>query len=72
MLVVVDFLGVDFLDCVNGKWKLYKVFSRWYCVLDDGIEELGDLSDEDDVGSLVCKIVCLRCEIEEVKEEYGK
>ncbi|KAK4181013.1 hypothetical protein QBC36DRAFT_318784 [Triangularia setosa] len=72
MPAAVDSTGVDFSDRVNGKRKSYKASSRRHRVLDDGTEELGDLSDEDDVGHLARKIARLRREIEEAKEEYGK
>ncbi|VBB71641.1 Putative dynactin subunit [Podospora comata] len=72
MPAAVDPSGVDFSDRVNGKRKSYKASSRRHRVLDDGTEELGDLSDEDDAGSLARKIARLRREIEEAKEEYGK
>lgn len=72
MPAAVDPSGVDFSDRVNGKRKSYKASSRRHRVLDDGTEELGDLSDEDDARSLARKIARLRREIEEAKEEYGK
>ncbi|KAK0668276.1 putative dynactin subunit [Cercophora samala] len=72
MPAAVDSTGVDFSDRVNGKRKSYKASSRRHRVLDDGTEELGDLSDEDDAGNLARKIARLRREIEEAKEEYGK
>ncbi|KAK0747896.1 Dynamitin-domain-containing protein [Apiosordaria backusii] len=72
MPAAVDSTGVDFSDRVNGKRKSYKASSRRHRVLEDGTEELGDLSDEDDAGNLARKIARLRREIEEAKEEYGK
>lgn len=68
----VDAKEVDFSDRVNGKRKSYKASSRRQRVLQDGTEELGDLSDEDEGESLARKIARLKREIEEAKEEYGK
>ena len=68
----VDATNVDFSDRVNGKRKSYKASSRRHRILEDGTEELGDLSDEDDSGNLARKIARLKREIEEAKEEYGK
>ncbi|KAK4160917.1 Dynamitin-domain-containing protein [Cladorrhinum sp. PSN259] len=68
----VDASNVDFSDRVNGKRKSYKASSRRHRVLEDGTEELGDLSDEDDSRNLARKIARLKREIEEAKEEYGK
>ncbi|KAK3986683.1 Dynamitin-domain-containing protein [Cladorrhinum sp. PSN332] len=68
----VDASNVDFSDRVNGKRKSYKASSRRHRVLEDGTEELGDLSDEEDSGNLARKIARLKREIEEAKEEYGK
>ncbi|KAJ4394595.1 hypothetical protein N0V93_003814 [Gnomoniopsis smithogilvyi] len=68
----VDAKDVDFSDRVNGKRKSYKASSRRQRILQDGTEELGDLSDEDEVESLARKIARLKREIEEAKEEYGK
>lgn len=68
----VDATEVDFSDRVNTKRKSYKVSSRRHRVLEDGTEELGDLSDEDEAGNLARKIARLKREIEEAKEEYGK
>ncbi|CAN8099268.1 unnamed protein product [Discula destructiva] len=69
---LVDAKDVDFSDRVNGKRKSYKASSRRQRILQDGTEELGDLSDEDEGENLARKIARLRREIEEVKEEYGK
>lgn len=68
----VDAREVDFSDRVSGKRKSYKASSRRQRILDDGTEELGDLSDEDESESLARKIARLKREIEEAKEEYGK
>lgn len=68
----VDAREVDFSDRVNGKRKSYRTSSRRQRVLEDGTEQLGDLSDEEDGESLERKIARLRREIEEAKEEYGR
>lgn len=68
----VDAKDVDFSDRVNGKRKSYKASSRRQRILEDGTEELGDLSDEDEGENLARKIARLKREIEEAKEEYGK
>lgn len=68
----VDAKDVDFSDRVNGKRKSYKASSRRQRILQDGTEELGDLSDEDESESLARKIARLKREIEEAKAEYGK
>lgn len=72
MPATVDASDVDFSDRLNSKRKSYKTSSRRHRILDDGTEELGDLSDEDDAGNLARKIARLKREIEEAKEEYGK
>jgi nuclear migration protein JNM1 len=41
-------------------------------MLEDGGEEIGDLSDEEDMESLERKIARLKREVEEAKEEYGR
>ncbi|PKS06344.1 hypothetical protein jhhlp_007092, partial [Lomentospora prolificans] len=66
--------GVDFSDRVDSKRRSYRTRHR---VLDDGTEELGDLSDEDDdtdeaAESLERKIARLKREVEEAKEEYAR
>ncbi|PNY26893.1 Dynactin subunit 2, partial [Tolypocladium capitatum] len=68
----VDATGVDFSDRVDGKRKSYKASSRRQRILEDGTEELGDLSDDDDEESLERRIARLRREVEEAKEEYAK
>jgi len=68
----VDARDVDFSERLSNKRKSYKVSSRRQRILDDGTEELGDLSDEDDAENLARKIARLKREIEEAKEEYGK
>ena len=57
---------------MNGKRKSYKTSSRRQRILDDGTEEFGDFSDDDETETLARKIARLRREIEEAKEEYGK
>ena len=71
MPAVVDASDVDFSERLSSKRKSYKASSRRR-FLEDGTEELGDLSDEDDAGNLARKIARLKREIEEAKEEYGK
>ncbi|ROW11498.1 hypothetical protein VMCG_00932 [Cytospora schulzeri] len=68
----VDARDADFSDRVNGKRKSYKASSRRHRILENGAEELGDLSDEDEGENLARKIARLKREIEEAKEEYGK
>lgn len=68
----VDASDVDFSDRLNVKRKSYKASSRRQRVLEDGTEELGDLSDEDEAENLARKIARLKREIEEAKEEYGR
>jgi nuclear migration protein JNM1 len=72
MPAAVDASDVDFSDRLDGKRKSYKASSRRHRILEDGTEEIGDLSDDDDAGNLVRKIARLKREIEEAKEEYGK
>ncbi|KAI9879941.1 MAG: hypothetical protein M1830_006249 [Pleopsidium flavum] len=67
----VDAQDVDFSDRINGKRKSYKASSRRRRKMEDGTEELGDLSDEEDE-SLETKLARLRREVEEVKDEYGR
>jgi nuclear migration protein JNM1 len=68
----VDATSADFSDRVDIKRKSYKASSRRQRILEDGTEEFGDLSDEDDRESLERKIARLKREVEEVKEEYSK
>ncbi|KAI1105511.1 Dynamitin-domain-containing protein [Jackrogersella minutella] len=68
----VDARDVDFSDRLNGKRKSYKTSSRRQRILEDGTEQIGDLSDDEEGESLARKIARLKREIEEAKEEYGK
>ncbi|KAI1457461.1 Dynamitin-domain-containing protein [Annulohypoxylon moriforme] len=68
----VDAREVDFSDRLNGKRKSYKTSSRRQRILQDGTEQIGDLSDEEEGEDLSRKIARLKREIEEAKEEYGK
>ncbi|KAI1852347.1 hypothetical protein JX266_002525 [Neoarthrinium moseri] len=68
----VDARDVDFSDRLNGKRKSYRTSSRRQRVLEDGTQQIGDLSDEEDGEDLERKIARLRREIEEAKEEYSK
>ncbi|KAJ4290663.1 hypothetical protein N0V88_006411 [Collariella sp. IMI 366227] len=72
MPAAVDASEVDFSDRLANKRKSYKTSTRRHRVLQDGTEELGDLSDEDDAGNLARKLARLKREIEEAKAEYGK
>ncbi|OTB18530.1 hypothetical protein K445DRAFT_315364 [Daldinia sp. EC12] len=68
----VDARDVDFSDRLNGKRKSYKTSSRRQRILEDGTEQIGDLSDEEGGEDLQRKIARLKREIEEAKEEYNK
>ncbi|KAF9771746.1 hypothetical protein IL306_010610 [Fusarium sp. DS 682] len=68
----IDANGVDFSDRVDGKRKSYKASSRRQRILQDGTQELGDLSDDDDDESLERRIARLKREVEEAKNEYAK
>ncbi|KAK8140462.1 hypothetical protein PG984_000528 [Apiospora sp. TS-2023a] len=68
----VDARDVDFSDRLNIKRKSYKTSSRRQKVLEDGTQEIGDLSDEDESEDLERKLARLKREIEEAKEEYSK
>ncbi len=68
----IDARDVDFSDRVTAKRKSYKASTRRQRKREDGTEEYGDFSDEEDGESLERKLARLRREIEEVKEEYGK
>ncbi|KAK7421035.1 hypothetical protein QQX98_002393 [Neonectria punicea] len=68
----VDAHGVDFSDRVDGKRKSYKASSRRQRILQDGTEEFGDLSDDDDDESLERRIARLQREVALAKDEYAK
>lgn len=68
----VDARDVDFSDRLNGKRKSYKASSRQQRILEDGTEEYGELSDEEDGLNLERKLARLKREIEEAKEDYSK
>lgn len=68
----VDARDVDFSDRVNGKRKSYRASSRRQRILEDGTEEFGELTDEEDGESLAQKLARLKREVEEAKEEYGR
>lgn len=63
---------MDFSDRVDGKRKSYKASSRRQRILEDGTQELGDLSDDDDAESLERRIARLIREVQEAKNEYAK
>ncbi|KFA73236.1 hypothetical protein S40288_05421 [Stachybotrys chartarum IBT 40288] len=68
----VDASGVDFSDRVDGKRRSYKATSRRQRVLEDGTEELGDLTDDDDELSFERKIARLKREVEEARGHYAR
>lgn len=68
----IDARDVDFSDRVTAKRKSYKASTRRQKIREDGVEEYGDFSDEEDGESLERKLARLKREIEEVKEEYGR
>ncbi|KAL2155101.1 hypothetical protein VTH82DRAFT_3777 [Thermothelomyces myriococcoides] len=68
----VDATGVDFSDRLVNRWRSYKTSTRHHRIHEDGTEEIGDLSDEDEATNLTRKIARLRREIEEAKDEYQK
>ncbi|KAI0385927.1 Dynamitin-domain-containing protein [Hypomontagnella monticulosa] len=68
----VDARDVDFSDRLTGKRKSYKTSSRRQRILEDGTEQIGDISDDEEGEELGRKIARLKREIEEAKEEYGK
>lgn len=57
---------------MDGKRKSYKASSRRQRRLEDGTEEYGDLSDDDDDESLERKIARLKREVEEAKDDFAK
>ncbi|KAI1383473.1 Dynamitin-domain-containing protein [Hypoxylon trugodes] len=67
----VDARDADFSGRLDRKRKSYKTSSRRRRILEDGTEQIGDLSD-DESEWLDRKIARLKREIEEAKEEYGK
>lgn len=68
----VDARDVDFSDRLTSKRKSYKASSRRQRILEDGTEEFGELSDEEEGITLERKLARLKREIEEVKEEHRK
>lgn len=68
----IDARDVDFSDRVTAKRKSYKASTRRQRRREDGTEEYGDFSDDEDGESLERKLARLKREIEEVKEEYRK
>jgi len=68
----IDARDVDFSDRVTAKRKSYKASTRRQRKREDGVEEYGDFSDDEDSEGLARKLARLKREIEEVKEEYGK
>lgn len=68
----IDAQDVDFSDRLNSKRKSYKASNRRQRVLEDGTEEYGELSDEEDGTNLERKLARLRREVEEIKEQYAK
>ncbi|KAI9720071.1 MAG: hypothetical protein M1812_003198 [Candelaria pacifica] len=65
----VDARDVDFSDRVNSKRKSYRASNRRRRRAENGTEELGDFSDDEDE-SLERKFARLRREVQEVKEEF--
>jgi nuclear migration protein JNM1 len=72
MPAAVDAADVDFSDRLARRRKTYKTSTRQRRILEDGTEEIGDMSDEDEAVNLARKIARLKREIEEAKAEYGK
>ncbi|KAI9737085.1 MAG: hypothetical protein M1834_000675 [Cirrosporium novae-zelandiae] len=68
---IVSANDVDFSDRIDNKRKSYRTSTRRRRRHEDGTEELGDLSDEEDE-SLERKVARLRREVEECKEEYAR
>ncbi|KAK1755112.1 Dynamitin-domain-containing protein [Echria macrotheca] len=71
MPAAVDATDVDFSDRLDGKRKSYKASSLRRRILDDGTEEIGDISDDEE-GNLGRRIARLKREMEEAKAEYGR
>ncbi|PHH65468.1 hypothetical protein CDD81_2248 [Ophiocordyceps australis] len=67
----IDATGVDFSDRVDGKRKSYKTTSRRQRILQDGTEELGDVSEGDDDEGLQRRIARLTREVEEAKADFA-
>lgn len=63
---------MDFSDRVTAKRKSYKASTGRQRKREDGTEEYGDFSDEEDRESFERKLARLKREIEEVKEEYRR
>ena len=72
MPAAVDATDVDFSDRLARRRRTYKTSTRQRRILEDGTEEIGDTSDEDEAVNLARKVARLKREIEEVKAEYGK
>ena len=68
----VDASGADFSDRVDGKRQSYKTSSRRQRILQNGIVEYGELSEDDEDETLERRMARLRREIEEVREEHAK
>lgn len=68
----VDARDVDFSDRLTSKRKSYKASSRRQRILEDGTEEFGELSDEEETLTLERRLARLKREIEEVKEEHRR
>ncbi|KAA6416017.1 MAG: dynactin subunit [Lasallia pustulata] len=62
---------VDFSDRISSKRKSYRASSRRRRKGENGVEELGDLSDDDDEG-FERKLARLRREVEELKEASSR
>lgn len=65
-----DARDVNFSDSIAAKRKSYKSKNRRRQRRDDGLEEVGDLSDGEDE-SLERKMARLRREVEELKVEMA-
>lgn len=64
--------GVDSASRVDGKRLLYRASHRRRRILQDGTQELGEFSDDDDDEGLERRIARLRREVEEAREDYNK